>query len=199
MGALACKIQQKLTSFQASVTFISGLLHKQEVKTSFQCAYRGASKRECIFCCLYICANAVMSVTAATALHGLDRTCVLREYTQRKLVPRVCQQKMFVCRFEDGSICLQRWRWVHVWLYLRHLSVTSVCARLERQGTCISKEERGMGAAAFVYEGNMNALAVNVYAGCMLTFRVKTCFSAGGKIHATYFLMRYAHSPPNTI
>lgn len=61
----------------------------------------------CIFCCL--CANAVMSVTAATALNGLDRTRVLTEYTQQKLVPCVCQQKMFVCKFEDGSIYLQRW------------------------------------------------------------------------------------------
>lgn len=60
----------------------------------------------------------------------------------------------------------------------------SFSARLERWGMCISKEERSVGAAEFVYEGNMNALAVDVYAGCMLTSGVKTCFSAGGKIHA---------------
>lgn len=61
--------------------------------------------------------------------------------------------------------------------------MTSASAGLEMWGMCITKEERSMGAAEFVYQGNTNALAVDVYEGCMLTSRVKMYFSAGGKIH----------------
>lgn len=39
-----------------------------------------------------------------------------------------------------------------------------------------------MGAAEFVYEGNMKALAMDVYAGCILNSTMRMCFFTGGKI-----------------
>lgn len=53
-----------------------------------------------------------------------------------------------------------------------------------------------MGAVEFVYEGNMNALAMDVYEGCMLNSRVRMCFFAVGRIHAN-MLPPEIHSVPN--
>ena len=97
MDASACKVLQKLTSSQTSVTSILGLLYKQEVKTSFWYVYAGGSKGGCIFCCLCVCANAVTSLTVPTALCVLDHTCVFPECTQWRLVPLVCQQQICAC------------------------------------------------------------------------------------------------------
>lgn len=53
-----------------------------------------------------------------------------------------------------------------------------------------------MGAAEFAYEGNMKALAMDVYAGRMLNSRVRMCFFAGGEI-CTNMLPPETHSVAN--
>lgn len=90
MDISACKAKQKLTLFQTSVTSILGLLHKQELTSSFGSVYAGSSTAGCIFCCLFVCAmSTITSVTATMAL------CVFPESTHSRLVlSLVWQQKI---------------------------------------------------------------------------------------------------------
>lgn len=53
-----------------------------------------------------------------------------------------------------------------------------------------------MDAVEFVYEGNINALAMDMYEGCMLNSRVRMWVFAGGRIYMN-MLPPEIHSVPN--
>jgi len=53
-----------------------------------------------------------------------------------------------------------------------------------------------MGAVEYAHEGDMNALAMDVYEGHMLSFRVRMWFFAGRRIHAN-MLAPKIHSIPS--
>lgn len=74
--------------------------------------------------------------------------------------------------------------------------MTLVSVQQRRWSKSVSGEEQNMVAIEFVYEGNMNALAMDVYEGCMLNSRVRMCFLSRGRIHAN-MLPPEIHSVPN--
>lgn len=76
--------------------------------------------------------------------------------------------------------------------------MTLVSVQQGRWGKSVSGEEHNMGAVEFVYEGNMNALAMDVYEGCMPNSRVRMRFFAGGRIHVNMLPPEIQRVPKST-